>query len=96
MSENTECPYCNHDQEFCFDDGATEGERYEQECANCEKTYVVEPYYILGFHEHKSDCLNGGPEHSSISTTFGGGTITKRCEDCGKTISRVGWGDEKQ
>ena len=44
------CPYCGKGQEICHDDGYgyAEDKDYEQECADCEKTFL----YTTSIHFH--------------------------------------------
>ena len=60
--DEIECPYCGYTYDLCHDDGAfynTNEEPEEEECPECEKTYLVTPSISWHFEAQKADCLNG-------------------------------------
>lgn len=82
---DVECPYCGHGQEINHDDGYgyEENVKHEQECSNCEKTFVFVTSIMLLYDVAKAACLNG-EEHKYEPTN----TIPKKytkmiCEYCG-------------
>ena len=90
-----ECPYCAHDFDICNDDGfgLIEGSTHQQECPNCEKTFVFTTCISFDYTPEKADCLNGG-EHDFRPTHTCPKAYTKmRCFDCDE--KRVPTGAEK-
>jgi len=81
-----ECPYCGSEQDVYHDDGygLVEDVVYEQECYECEKTFVYTISYHIYHYPKKADCLNGS-EHIFVPTT----TIPRKhtmmwCTGCDK------------
>lgn len=83
MSDLT-CPYCQHGFEVCHDDGFgySEFERHEQECPECEKTFVFETCIHFSYSEHKADCLNGEQHKLELSSTYPKQFSKMICTDC--------------
>ena len=53
------CPYCK--QEFEYQgDGVDNNQFFEEECPECEKSFMVQAEYSVDFYSHKAPCLNGG------------------------------------
>lgn len=61
MFDDVECPYCGEDQEIDHDDGFgyEEGVSHEQECSDCDKTFVFQTSISFFYEGYKADCLNG-------------------------------------
>ena len=64
MMKDVKCPYCNEWQEICHDDGYgyEEDTYHEQECGNCEKTFVFTTTTSFYYNATQAPCKNGG-EH---------------------------------
>ena len=79
-----DCPYCGAPQEVCHDDGAgyTEGQRHEQTCHACDKTYVFETTIVLYYEPQKADCLHGSPHDLEITKTWPKKFARMRCKTC--------------
>ena len=62
MSHDVECPYCGEWQEINHDDGYgyDEDEVYEQECEDCEKSFVFTTFIIYNYSSEQAPCLNDG------------------------------------
>jgi len=56
------CPYCNADVEICHDGGVCmdDGQRYEQQCDWCKKSFIYRPEVVVSHKIWRADCLNGG------------------------------------
>ena len=82
--KDMECPYCGADQDVCHDDGAgySEDQRHEQNCWNCDKTFVFSTFISFSYTPHKADCLNGSPHNLKMSSTFPKEHAMMRCRDC--------------
>ena len=85
MNEIT-CPYCEKSFELCQDDGhgCEPGKSYEEECPNCDKTFVFAVDWYPHFTETQADCLNGGEhkfkQRKGVPKEYFVGR--ERCEDC--------------
>ncbi len=80
------CPYCDAGQEINHDDGYgyTEDDIFEQECVECEKTFVFTTSIHI-FHEAaKAGCLNGAKHKYKPTITYPKEYTTMRCIDCDK------------
>ncbi len=55
------CPYCEHGFEY-QGDGVGDGDYFEEECPECEKSFMVNAQYSVDYYSEKAPCLNGG-EH---------------------------------
>lgn len=55
-----ECPYCGHEFDVCYDDGAhcTDGGRDTEMCPECEKYCLVETTLHYYHEARKADCVN--------------------------------------
>lgn len=84
MSHDIECPYCGAGQDICHDDGQgyAEGERHEQECSECEKTFVFTTSISFYYEAEKADCLNGAPHKLEMSRTYPRQYSQMECKDC--------------
>lgn len=79
------CPYCDSALEINHDDGYgyDEGQKYEQECGDCGKTFVFETAISFDYTVSKADCLNDGEHRYKLTTTIPKEATRQRCEDCG-------------
>lgn len=79
-----ECPYCGDEQEINHDDGYgyAEDEVHEQECSNCEKTFVFTTSIHFYYSATKADCLNGGEHKYKKTMTVPRRYTRMRCSDC--------------
>lgn len=70
--KDIKCPYCDADLEINHDDGYgyAEGVKHQQECGQCEKTFVFTTSISLSYEAEKSDCLNGAEHDWKPTTTF--------------------------
>ena len=61
MFDDVECPYCGKGQEIIHDDGYgyEEDRIFEQDCDDCEKTFVYTTSISFYYEANKADCLNG-------------------------------------
>lgn len=84
MSDDVECPYCGEGQEINHDDGYgyEEGERHEQECSDCEKTFVFTTSISYYYEAEKADCLNGEQHVLAMSKTYPEKYSQMECRDC--------------
>lgn len=87
MSKDVECPYCGEWQEVCHDDGQgyAEDELHQQDCADCDKTFVFTTYISYSYESSKADCLNGGDHAYRKTMTAPRWATRMRCEDCDTT-----------
>ncbi len=87
MSVN--CPYCDALVKIDHEDGygTMDGEQYEQDCSECNKTFIYYPSIHYSYELFKADCLNGGThEWSHMSRATAGGLVDIReCRVCGKS-----------
>ena len=84
MSDDIECPYCEHKNEH---DGESyeENGNYQWQCRSCEKFFIMNPEHSIHFSTEKADCLNGG-EHSFRQQICFPTEYTKmECWDCHET-----------
>ncbi len=87
---DVECPYCGKEQEICHDDGFgyEEGVAHEQECGDCEKTFVFQTSISFYYEGYKADCLNGEPHQWSEPKMYwrdkdaNKELWSRRCNDC--------------
>ena len=84
--KDIECPYCEEWQEIDHDGGYgyQEDEVFEQECANCEKTFTYTTGIIYVYEAYKAPCKNGGKHklneiHGHPRELF---EYKRRCEYC--------------
>ena len=81
-----ECPYCGQGQEINHDDGYgyEEDEYHEQECSNCEKSFVFTTSIHFYYDASKADCLNGKDHKYKATMTVPRQYTRMRREDCGE------------
>lgn len=84
MYEDINCPYCNHPQDICHDDGYgyQEDETYQQECGKCGKTFTFTTSIHFSYDVAKADCLNGSPHDYKPTTTQPKFLTKMRCSTC--------------
>ena len=82
---DTECPYCGADVEINHDDGYgyAEDELHQQECSECEKTFVFWTSIHFSYSPQKADCLNDAEHKFKPTTTCPKEYTRMRCADCG-------------
>ena len=78
------CPYCNHPQEVCHDDGEGYSEEaHQMDCYECEKTFVFYTWISFDYTPLKADCLNEGGQHEFKPSWTAPRIYTKmRCTAC--------------
>jgi hypothetical protein len=78
------CPYCGADQEVNHDDGAgyDENRLHEQECSDCEKTYVFDTAISFTYTPKKADCLNGAEHRLKFRKSWPHEYSKMCCQDC--------------
>jgi hypothetical protein len=84
MSKDVECPYCEKWQEINHDDGYgyEEGEVYEQECCDCNKTFTYTTSISFYHEAEKADCLNGSEHEFEPTRTYPKEYTQMRCKMC--------------
>jgi ribosomal protein S27E len=82
---DVKCPYCEHRQSVCHDDGFgySEDEAHQLECRNCDKTFVFYTSIHFSYEAYQADCLNGSPHNYERTKTYPPHFARMRCEDCG-------------
>lgn len=85
MSVDTECPYCGEDVEINHDDGYgyEEDGLHQQECSECEKTFVYTVAISFDHDASRADCLNDGEHQYERTVTYPPWMARMRCKDCG-------------
>jgi len=88
-----ECPYCEAPQEINHDDGYgyTEDETFQQECGECEKTFVYRTVISFDYYPEKADCLNGAEHNYKNVVAYPDKYFKKyvRCDDCAHEIREI-------
>jgi hypothetical protein len=56
--------------------------RHEQECPDCEKTFVFTTFISFSYQASKADCLNGAPHRLEFSGAYPRQYSKMRCCDC--------------
>lgn len=84
MSKDIECPYCGQWQEINHDDGYgyEEDTAHNQECGNCDKTFVFYTSISFYYESQKADCLNGSEHEYKPSSTFPRKYTKMVCKHC--------------
>lgn len=82
--KDCECPYCGADVEINHDDGDgyDEDKIHQQECRECEKTFVFTTFIHFSYDAKKADCLNGGEHNLKKTNTYPPQFAVMRCVDC--------------
>lgn len=80
------CPYCEAEVEINHDDGRgyEEDVKHQQECNNCNKTFVFNTIISFDYEPYKADCLNGGEHDFEPTHTFPIEFTKMECIDCGE------------
>lgn len=96
MNKDVECPYCGKEQDICHDDGYgySEGEKHQQQCGYCNKTFVFETSISFYYDVEKADCLNGGEHDFKPTVTFPKEYTKMQCSMC--DASRLLTDEEKK
>ena len=83
--KDTNCPYCNAEIDIDHDDGEgfEEGVGHEQECPECEQTFVYYTSISFSYSTHKADCLNDGVCDYELSNTHPKFLTEMQCKNCG-------------
>ena len=78
------CPYCNAELniDHCDGQGYDEDELHQQECEDCNKSFVFTTSIIYSYYPSKADCLNGGNHNYKIVTTYPKYFSKMRCTSC--------------
>ena len=84
MSKEIECPYCEHEQDICHDDGFgyEENISHQMECENCNKSFVFQTSISFYYEPYKADCLNDGKHDYKITSTIPNCFAKMRCTMC--------------
>ena len=84
--KDIECPYCGEEQEINHDDGYgyEEDRCHEQECSNCEKSFVYTTSIHFYYTATKADCLNDGNHKYKATMTVPRKCTRMRCAGCGE------------
>ncbi len=80
-----ECPYCDHEQEVCHDDGQGYDESilHEMQCYECEKSFVFSTSISYHYEPEKADCLNDGNHKYLPTKTYPKSCTRMECASCG-------------
>ncbi len=80
------CPYCNAELDIDHDDGQgyKEDEIHQQECSECEKTFVFTTRVYHDYTVDRADCLNGAAHNFKLAKTYPREFSKMRCPDCGE------------
>ena len=84
MKKDLECPYCGEEQEVNHDDGSgyAEDEMHQQECSECNKTFVFTTSMSFYYSPSKADCLNGGEHAYEKTHTYPPESARLQCKIC--------------
>lgn len=87
---DTQCPYCGAEVEINHDDGQgyAEDEKHQQDCPECEKTFVFTTEIILYYHPAKADCLNGAEHDWHKTKTWPQEFARLRCSICDEEMPK--------
>lgn len=82
---DVECPHCGVDVEINHDDGYGYDEygKFQQECPECDKTFVYTVQIDVVHFADRADCLNGGKHEYERSATLPPEYARMRCDACG-------------
>ena len=85
MMNDVECPYCGEGQEINHDGGYgyEEDRTHEQECGNCEKTFIFTTSISFDYEAEKADCLNGENHKYARTNTYPRIWARLQCKVCG-------------
>lgn len=81
-----QCPYCQHGQTVCHDDGHgyEENTKHQMQCHNCDKHFVFETTIIFSYESGKADCLNDGNHKYKPTHTSPSAFTSMECSLCGE------------
>ncbi len=79
-----ECPYCRWAQEIDTEN-REDGDMVEQECNNCDKSFITSMQLSVDYKVYKADCLNTGEHLWSPTHALPAEAIRMRCIGCGAT-----------
>lgn len=84
MRYDINCPYCAAPQDIDHDDGYgyEEGKLHQQECGECEKTFVFITSISYSYYPEKAECLNDGKHDYKITQTYPKCCSKMRCSMC--------------
>ncbi len=80
-----DCPYCGERVEINHDDGQgyAEDQTHQQDCPECEKTFVFTTSISFHYNASKADCLNGSEHTYKITNTCPKEFSRMCCTQCG-------------
>ena len=80
------CPYCDKPQEICHDDGYgyEEGTKHNQQCSDCEKTFVYITTITFSYDTEQAECLNGAEHNWKPTHTYPREYTRLECLQCGE------------
>lgn len=86
MSNDVNCPYCNHPQDINHDDGYgySESDKHQQQCGKCNKYFVYTTSISFDYEAEQADCLNDGEHDWKPTSTFPKEYTKMECSMCGE------------
>jgi len=84
--KDIECPYCQHEQDICHDDGQgyEEDVKHEMQCSNCDNFFVFYTSIIYHYEALKADCLNDGIHNWEAQRCYPKEYTKMECSMCGE------------
>ncbi|MCT4181764.1 hypothetical protein HZP54_17610 [Elizabethkingia anophelis] len=84
---DVKCPYCGEEQEINHDYGYgyEEDVVFNQQCDDCDKTFVYTTYVSFSHNAEKADCLNGSDHNWKPQITFPKQFTKMVCTMCDET-----------
>lgn len=84
MNCDVDCPYCGAGQEICHDDGQgyEEDVKHEQECSDCDKTFIFTTDISFSYDAERADCLNGDKHRWYRTNTYPRKCARLQCSIC--------------
>lgn len=85
--KDIECPYCDHGQEICHDDGFgyEENRAHQMQCSNCDKYFVFYTSISFYYEPEKADCLNEGDHNWKAQICYPKKFTKMQCTMCEET-----------
>lgn len=85
--DDVKCPYCGADNEICHDDGygLEEGVKHQQECRECERTFVYDTTICLYYEAYPAPCIDSGKHKWEETRTIPRCMRKLECSVCGET-----------
>ena len=82
--KDIECPYCEEWQEVDHDDGVgyEEDVAFQQECRDCNKTFIFYTSILYCYEAQKANCLNGKKHNFELTYTQPREYSRMRCSMC--------------